>query len=323
MLIVPHRHVASWTELHQSEQAAIFYAVERAQCLITAKHGSDGFNVGFNQGAAAGQTVPHFHLHVIPRVEGDMADPRGGVRHVIPAKGNYLKGPQNSPSIAPLASTPHSRALIAGFEDGLIRHLLSHIDEAEAVDIAVSFVMESGIRLLRPHLQELLDKGGRLRFLTGDYMDVTDPNALRRLMDLEGDVSLFVFGAGITGFHPKSWIFHTRDGSGVALVGSSNLSETALRTGVEWNLRTCTRDRTGDWETVLDGFENLVARPEVSLLTHEWIDQYEARRKVVPKRVFSMAEVPEELQLPAPEPHFIQKQALAALEETRRAGYSA
>lgn len=323
MLIVPHRHVASWIELHETEQTAILQAIERAQSLISSKYDCDGFNVGFNQGTAAGQTIPHFHLHVIPRNEGDMDDPRGGVRHVIPAKGNYLKGPPNAPSLVSLASTPHSRALIAGSEDGLIRHLLPHIDEAEAVDVAVSFVMESGIRLLRPHLQELLDKGGRLRFLTGDYLDVTDPNALRRLMDLEGNVSLFVFEAGITGFHPKSWIFHTRDGSGIALVGSSNLSETALRTGVEWNLRTCTPDRTGDWETVLDGFENLIAQPEVSELTHEWIDNYEARRKVAPKPVFSVAEVPDEPQLPAPEPHFIQKQALAALEETRRAGYSA
>jgi diadenosine tetraphosphate (Ap4A) HIT family hydrolase len=50
----------------------------------------DGYNVGFNAGAAAGQTVPHVHVHVIPRYSGDMGDPRGGVRHVIPEKGNYL-----------------------------------------------------------------------------------------------------------------------------------------------------------------------------------------------------------------------------------------
>jgi len=55
----------------------------------------DGYNVGFNAGAAAGQTVPHVHMHVIPRYAGDMGDPRGGVRHVIPGKGNYLAGHAN------------------------------------------------------------------------------------------------------------------------------------------------------------------------------------------------------------------------------------
>ena len=56
----------------------------------------DGYNVGFNAGAAAGQTVPHVHVHVIPRYAGDMGDPRGGVRHVIPGKGNYLENGDGS-----------------------------------------------------------------------------------------------------------------------------------------------------------------------------------------------------------------------------------
>jgi diadenosine tetraphosphate (Ap4A) HIT family hydrolase len=51
----------------------------------------DGFNVGFNAGTAAGQTVQHLHVHVIPRFHGDMDDPRGGVRHVIPSRGNYVR----------------------------------------------------------------------------------------------------------------------------------------------------------------------------------------------------------------------------------------
>ena len=95
----------------------------------------------------------------------------------------------------------------------MIRHLTPHIDEADRVDIAVSFVMESGVRLLRPHLQDLLDRGGALRLITGEYLDVTDPEALRRLMDLEGRAELKVFEAGVIGFHPKSWIFHFADGS--------------------------------------------------------------------------------------------------------------
>ena len=186
LLLTPHRHVAIWSELHDSEQAALIGAIETAQTLLNERHAPDGFNVGFNQGVAAGQTIDHFHIHVIPRRAGDVADPRGGVRHVIPAKGNYLAGAeqgngggltgrQGSPSSSHAfgagpsfslwekGSAPHARALIAGGEDALIRHLTPHIDEADRVDIAVSFVMGSGVRLLRPHLQDLLDRGAFLR----------------------------------------------------------------------------------------------------------------------------------------------------------------
>src|SRR5205807_7213804 len=85
-----HRHVAAWEDLTPVEKAAAWSAVDQAIVVARSRHSPDGFNVGFNLGTAAGQTVFHFHLHVIPRYAGDVADPRGGVRHVIPAKANYL-----------------------------------------------------------------------------------------------------------------------------------------------------------------------------------------------------------------------------------------
>jgi HKD family nuclease/diadenosine tetraphosphate (Ap4A) HIT family hydrolase len=346
LLLTPHRHVAIWSELHPSEQAALIGAIETAQTLLNERHAPDGFNVGFNQGVAAGQTIDHFHIHVIPRRAGDVADPRGGVRHVIPETGNYLAGAEEgeggglagqlgSPSSSHAfgagpsfsqwekGSAPHARALIAGGEDALIRHLTPHIDEADRVDIAVSFVMESGVRLLRPHLQDLLDRGGGLRLITGDYLDVTDPAALRRLMDLEGRAELKVFEAGMIGFHPKSWIFHFVDGSGVALVGSSNLSEAALKTGVEWNYRTFTPDQQGGWRDVLEGFDALIARDEIKPLTHDWIDAYEARRVRSDLPRGQAIGIAPETPPPAPEPHAIQRQALAALDQTRADGFTA
>lgn len=325
LLLVPHRHVPSWSDLHVSEQAALTSGIEQARALISARCGADGFNVGFNDGKAAGQTVPHFHLHIIPRRHGDMTNPAGGVRHVIPAKGNYLAKPGKGDGSAPFAEMglPHDRALIAGAEDSLIKHLLPHIDRATHVDVAVSFTMESGIRLLRPHLQDLLDRQGHVRFVTGDYLDVTDPDALRRLMDLEGEISRHVFEAGTIGFHTKSWIFHFADGTGVALVGSSNLSESALVKGVEWNYRVFTPNQQGGWRDVLDGFEALLARPEIKPLSHEWISGYERRRQKPPSSGPGGVGVPEDPPLPMPEPHAIQKQALAALEETRRRGFTA
>jgi diadenosine tetraphosphate (Ap4A) HIT family hydrolase len=90
LLIVPRRHASTWNELTDIEKSWAWSAVDQAIAAIRSRHSPDGFNVGFNFGPAAGQTVRHFHLHVIPRYAGDVEDPRGGVRHVIPAKANYL-----------------------------------------------------------------------------------------------------------------------------------------------------------------------------------------------------------------------------------------
>ena len=329
LLIMPHRHVASWRELHASERDALMAALDEGQALIDKRFAPDSYNVGFNDGIAAGQTIPHFHLHVIPRRMGDMDDPRGGVRHVIPARGNYLTPTAPQAEVTPagdsriLTVTPHRRALIAGGEDGLLQHLTPYIDRASRVDAAVSFVMDSGLKLIQPHLQDLLDRGGALRLLTGDYLDITDPAALRRLLDLNGDATLAVFEAGRTVFHPKAWIFHFADGSGVALVGSSNLSESALRRGVEWNFRLVTPDQQGSWKDAHEAFEALLARPEVKQLSHHWIDGYERRRTTEVGDRPIVGEVGPEPDRDVPVPHLIQQRALAALLETREAGYKA
>jgi diadenosine tetraphosphate (Ap4A) HIT family hydrolase/5-methylcytosine-specific restriction endonuclease McrA len=90
-LVIPRREVRTWFDATPAEQAAIFALVDEVKRLLDARLPKpDGYNVGFNAGEAAGQTVMHLHVHVIPRYRGDMDDPRGGVRHVIPSKGNYL-----------------------------------------------------------------------------------------------------------------------------------------------------------------------------------------------------------------------------------------
>jgi diadenosine tetraphosphate (Ap4A) HIT family hydrolase len=92
--VVPRRLFASWFEASPAERAAIFELVDEVRRLLDASaKPPNGYNIGLNVGAAAGQTVPHLHVHVIPRYEGDVPDPRGGVRHVIPGKGNYLARP--------------------------------------------------------------------------------------------------------------------------------------------------------------------------------------------------------------------------------------
>lgn len=92
-LVITRRVVATWFEATAEEQKAVMELVNRAKELLDTRLNPrpDGYNVGFNAGASAGQTIPHLHVHVIPRYSGDVVDPRGGVRHVIPGKGNYLK----------------------------------------------------------------------------------------------------------------------------------------------------------------------------------------------------------------------------------------
>ena len=88
-LIVPNRHEADFFALRSSEQEAVFSLLATVREQLRRQHCPDGFNVGINVGKAAGQTVSHAHLHVIPRYEGDVVDPRGGVRWVLPDKAAY------------------------------------------------------------------------------------------------------------------------------------------------------------------------------------------------------------------------------------------
>lgn len=88
-LVIPKRHVASFFDASPDERTALFELLAVAHERQKVAHRPDGFNIGINDGAAAGQTVPHLHIHLIPRYDGDHADPRGGVRWVIPGKADY------------------------------------------------------------------------------------------------------------------------------------------------------------------------------------------------------------------------------------------
>jgi diadenosine tetraphosphate (Ap4A) HIT family hydrolase len=89
MLVVPRRHVARIEDLTEAEWTDLFGLVREACREVRADRSVDGYNVGVNTGAAAGQTVEHAYVHVIPRRFGDVPDPRGGVRHVIPSTADY------------------------------------------------------------------------------------------------------------------------------------------------------------------------------------------------------------------------------------------
>ncbi|MCA8941850.1 MAG: DEAD/DEAH box helicase family protein, partial [Planctomycetes bacterium] len=215
-----------------------------------------------------------------------------------------------------VAGAPHSGALIRGEDDELLGHLASCFPEAVQVDVAVAFVLDRGMSLLRPYLEDVLDRGDRVRWITGDYFGVTEPNSLQQLLDLDGSCESHVFESSGTSFHPKSYVFHFRDGDGVAFVGSSNVSASALGNGVEWNYRILrSRDDSG-FDAVCSGFERLLRHPRTKPLTRKWIEAYRETRKPVPPRPTGVT--PEEQ--PPPAPHPIQEEALAALRESRERG---
>jgi len=89
VLIIPKRHTANYFDLTNQEQLDCFELLNLVKELVQQKYHPAGFNVGININEAAGQTVPHVHIHLIPRFKGDVEEPRGGVRGVIPSKQNY------------------------------------------------------------------------------------------------------------------------------------------------------------------------------------------------------------------------------------------
>ncbi len=284
LALAPRRHVARWRELSARDQATLASRIGPAQALLE--------TVDAKARVTLIETGGHVHFRLDPPV----------------AAPGHLPG------------MPHDRPLISGGEDALHAHLRPLIDQARAVDLSVSFLMASGVRLVLPHLRELLERGGQLRLLTGDYLDVTEPAALRLIADLEGERWLHVFRAAQIPFHPKAWMFTFEGDGGALIVGSSNLSRSALTSGIEWNLRHVDPVDPAPLLAARAAFEGLLARPEVTALTPGWIDAYENRR-TAPRPAITGA--PEEVPEPAPTPHEVQAEALAALRATRAKGYGA
>ncbi len=90
-LVIPRRHVASFFELTEEEVAACMSLIKEEKKRLDAEFKPDGYNIGVNVGQAGGQSIFHVHIHIIPRYQGDVENPQGGVRHVIPKRGHYTR----------------------------------------------------------------------------------------------------------------------------------------------------------------------------------------------------------------------------------------
>lgn len=219
-----------------------------------------------------------------------------------------------------------------GANDPFLPRLLAAIRQANRIDLAVAFIKSSGLALAYPALVDAVEtRNAQLRVLTSDYLDVTDPQALRRLMLLaERGADIRVFEAGQQSFHLKAYICTENSAGrtvwGAAFVGSSNLSRTALTDGLEWNLRV---DWTDDpaapdarrFRELNAEYATLLAHPQVRRLDHDWIEHYEQRRQQVQRLPVAVDAAAPEPAEPPPQPTAIQAEALTALARTREAGY--
>ena len=149
--------------------------------------------------------------------------------------------------------------------------------KADRIDIIVSFLMESGVRMILKDLKAALDRGVQVRILTGNYLGITQPSALYLIKkELGNRVDLRFYNDKERSFHPKSYIFHYKDG-GEIYIGSSNISRSALTSGIEWNYRFNSRDDNRNfslfYDTFVDLFENhsiLIDDEELTRYSKNW-----------------------------------------------------
>lgn len=205
-------------------------------------------------------------------------------------------------------------AFVGGQEQRLLPALQAALALADEADLLSAFIQVSGVALLRDDLEHALRRGAAVRILTGDYLGITHPEALRELADLASAFTALKVRVyrceGSTSFHAKAYIFVT-GAAAVAYVGSSNLSRAALTSAVEWNLRAVQPGHAPELAAIRARFERLWGAPETVALSHPWIDAYAARLPA-----------PAQWDPPAqpPTPHEIQRQALDALARARLAG---
>lgn len=207
----------------------------------------------------------------------------------------------------------------------LYYQLINSLKKAESVDIIVSFLMESGVKMLLEELDNALKRGAHIRILTGNYLGITQPSALYLIKRKLGErVDLRFYNEKARSFHPKSYIFHYTEHSEL-YIGSSNISRSALTSGIEWNYRfTSTVDQKNYakfYRTFEDLFENhsvIIDDEELRRYSKNWhkpavakdIEKYDALDEGANDTNIRILY----------EPRGAQIEALCALEDTRAQG---
>lgn len=205
----------------------------------------------------------------------------------------------------------------------LYYQLLNSLKRADSVDIVVSFLMESGVRMLLGELDNALKRGAKIRILTGNYLGITQPSALYLIKHKFGEqVDLRFYNEKNRSFHPKSYMFHYKDYSTI-YIGSSNISKSALTSGIEWNYRFSSKTDSHNYEkfynTFLDLFEHhsiVIDDDELKRYSKNW------HRPAVSKDLdrYDLQDDETTNNLALFEPRGARIEALCALENTRAEG---
>ena len=162
---------------------------------------------------------------------------------------------------------------ITGHNDHLYKHIQQSIHTATSMDIIVSFLMESGVKLIQKDLEAIKDKNIPIRILTGNYLNITQPSALYLLKDILGNkVDLRFYNDTKRSFHAKAYIFE-KDNEGEIFVGSSNLSRSAWTSGIEWNYRIDKKTNSEDFKYFKTMFEDLFLNHSI-IVNDEELERY-------------------------------------------------
>lgn len=224
--------------------------------------------------------------------------------------------------------------------NNFFKTLKTELQTADQADFMVSFIRWSGLQLLLRPFDELIKNGKTIRILTSSYMSVTEPKALRRLMEME-NVEVRMFQSGHTSFHTKAYLFSRLSSLHTVIVGSSNLSKAAISTGYEWNVKLPDAPHTQIYQQARHLFEELWNDDRAIPLTETFLTQYEdiyltARTSKIAgtlpsvnqigsqkQQILKVAEEPNTYTLnPKTKltPNSMQEKALEALGETRENG---
>lgn len=210
---------------------------------------------------------------------------------------------------------------ITGDKDHLYPKLKQSFKTATTIDIVVSFLMESGVKLLLQDLKEALDRGVNIRILTGNYLKITQPQALYLLKSELGDkVDLRFYNNPNKSFHPKAYMFHNPLDSEI-YIGSSNISRGALTSSIEWNYRFLKSNAPNDFKVFYDTFEDLFNNHSL-VITDEVLKDYSKQwtRPNIYKDL-EKEESKEDKVINIFEPRGAQIEALYSLDKSREEGF--
>lgn len=198
------------------------------------------------------------------------------------------------------------------------------METGDGFSFMVSFIRFSGLQLLTRQLNELRDKGIKGRILTSVYMNITQPKALRKLLEYD-NIEVKIYGINKNSFHTKAYLFHRNSGFNTAIIGSSNLSQSALKEGEEWNIKIPDESYIAIYKKALNKFDELWMNESNFVLTEDYIQQYErflAEREKQSKYMgsfdYSKTDEKENKEI---KPNSMQEEALKNLKKTREKGH--